>query len=230
MFQKKNKIVPYPRSRGPPKMVTYGPRVKKKVSFWGDGEHKKKPTYRHTVYFYKHEPPSYLYAQKPSIPEIKPPRNKFQIETQHIRAKWKLLLKKRMRQGTQQWTRAYKNIVDIVGSPLQWPEHICSERFNSRGEIVRNHPEKDLRVLLLKRGLRYNQRFCLSLFLISNGVNPVLVMEYFKINQSIKEDAYGSIQAMFDTYSRRDEKSRHWYSYDLINKRWENMNGEKMRF
>ena len=204
-------------------------KIRKTVTFWGE-KHDEKPLPRHYVYFYKHEPSSYLYCEKPTTPQIPPPRNAFQIETNRIRATWKLLLKKRMRQGGRPWITAYRNIVDIVGSPLNWAEHICSERYSRSGKIVRNNPQKDLRFLLLQRGLRYNQRFCLSLFLVSNGVNPLLVLEYFKVNKSIKEDAFKSIEAMFNSYTNRDENARKWYSYDLINKRWENMNGEKIRF
>ncbi len=209
----------------------------KKVAFWGDYGGKK-PMAREQVYFLKNEPPRLLYRHPPSVtalPESRRSalhesrRSAFEIETRRIRATWKLLLRKRKKSGGRSWVQAYQDIVDIVGSPLTWPEHICSERIHNK-QRVRNSREHDMRFLLLQKNLRYGQRFYLSLFLVSNGVNPVMIMQYFQENGSLKYDAVKSIQAMFEEYKQRSEKSREWYSFDLTNGQWETMDGKRKRW
>ena len=143
--------------------------------------------------------------------------------TNRSRALYKrtLSIKKRC---SDRFARAFDALTIATGDPLNWPEHICAERKGRQA-----HESEDFRRLLLKSHLKHGERFKLTLFLLSNGVAPWIIKEYYRANCSLRdESAERSVAAMIDEFgSPTSDKWKAWTSFDLVTRRWEKMAGDK---
>jgi hypothetical protein len=135
----------------------------------------------------------------------------FEIETKRRRALFKKELSLRKRTSPH-FSRHYEDIVDLIGDPLQWPEHICSVR----------------RTKMCSKHVGHPQRFKLTLFLLSNGVPADIILDFYKANGSLRdESAERSVKALTKAYCNRT-LSTDFVSFDLTRARWENLRGEPL--
>ncbi len=150
----------------------------------------------------------------------------FEIETKRRRALFKKELSLRKRTSPH-FSRHYEDIVDLIGDPLQWPEHICSVR---RTKMCSKHVGQieDFRRLLITPCIKHPQRFKLTLFLLSNGVPADIILDFYKANGSLRdESAERSVKALTKAYCNRT-LSTDFVSFDLTRARWENLRGEPL--
>jgi hypothetical protein len=150
----------------------------------------------------------------------------FQIESNRLRALFKkeLCERKRIRPTFEQ---KYNNLIEFVGDPLNWPENICSTRISRFGK---RHVDArdDMRRMLITPFLKHSQRFKITLFLLSNGVPPVVIQEFYDANNSLRDNsAKRSIKQLYQDYANctNNGLDAKWCTFDLIKGRWENLNG-----
>ena len=142
----------------------------------------------------------------------------FEIETKRRRALFKRELSERKRARGDYFTQQYADITDLTGDPLNWPEQICAIR-------KQRHASKfeDFRRLFISPTLKYRERFTLTLFLLGNGVNPTMILEYYAANGTLRDvSALRSIKSLCQSY--RDQTIPNFTSYDLTSGRYEKMN------
>ena len=152
----------------------------------------------------------------------------FDILTKRYRALFLRELSSRKRRSAR-FARSYEMITDLIGDPLNWPELICAVRVSNG---VRRHAcaREDFRRLFIAENLKHGERFKLTLFLLSNGVPPIMIEEYYTANASLRdESAVRSVKAMLDEYKCLDELKRNsWSTFDLCTGRWEYLNGKPL--
>jgi hypothetical protein len=160
----------------------------------------------------------------------------FEIETKRRRALFKRELSNRKKRSSV-FKRCYNDIVDLVGDPLQWPEYICSVRrclrptegcLRPTGRWRHVGQADDFRRLLIKPNLKHAQRFKLTLFLLSNGIHPKIIMDFYNANGSLRDvSARRSVESLMKSYLDSTIPLS-FISFDLTRGRWENMRGDKM--
>ena len=159
----------------------------------------------------------------------------FDIETKRLRAIFKRELASR-KMRNKRFATAYENIVDLIGNPLDWPESICSVKHTKDGKKRHANKEEDFRRLFISENLKHGYRFKLTVFLLGNGVPPHMIKKYYKENGSLRDaSAKRSVETMFKNYQRISVDfarntmecltTRKWSTFDLINNRWEDMDG-----
>ena len=161
---------------------------------------------------------------------------KFDFETKRLRAIFKKELSLRKKKNPH-FAEAYNDIVDLIGDPLNWPESICCVKYTKNG--IKRHAEKDedFRRLFISKKLKHGYRFKLTIFLLGNGIPSYMIKKYYKENGSLRDDsARRSVKNILERYERLSVDSarttleclttRKWTTFDLINQRWEDMDGK----
>ena len=159
----------------------------------------------------------------------------FDIETNHLRATFKKELSLRKKRN-KRFVDAYNDIVDLIGDPLNWPESICSVKYIKNGTKRHAGKEEDFRRLFISENLKHGYRFKLTVFLLGNGVPRHMIKTYYKENGSLRDNsARMSVNSMLKRYDQLSANSarntleclttRKWITFDLINRRWEDMDG-----
>ena len=142
----------------------------------------------------------------------------FEIETKRRRALFKRELSERKRARGDSFTQQYADITDLTGDPLNWPEQICAIRKHRHASKF-----EDFRRLFISPTLKYRERFKLTLFLLGNGVNPTMILEYYAANGTLRDvSALRSVKALCKSYI--EQTISNFTSYDLTSGRYEKMN------
>ena len=140
------------------------------------------------------------------------------LEQKRNTALFKMLLSRRKKSKGLRFVSSYSDLLEVISNPINWPPRICSTNTN-------------MRMLLLKESLNHSQRFMLTLFLLSNGVAPNLILSYYDANNSLRdESAIKSVQSLIKSYQNPTESFLLKYSsFDLHKGRWEKLNGTKVK-
>ncbi len=72
------------------------------------------------------------------------------------------------------------------------------------------------RQLFMQRNLTYAQRFLLVVFLLHNACNPVLMLEYFHLNGSLRDmQALRHVQSLIRSWQNDAEWCKRYYTFDF---------------
>ena len=152
----------------------------------------------------------------------------FKIETKRRRALFKRELSLRKKRS-HAFTRHYHDIVDLIGDPLRWPERICAVRCVGTAQRRHTAPTDDFRRLLIAPNLKHAPRFKLTLFLLSNGIPPQMILDFYQANGSLRDiSAQRSVESLTKSYCASKMPTT-FVSFDLTRGRWEDMNGVALR-
>lgn len=117
------------------------------------------------------------------------------------------------------FTKIFDLLSDLLGNPLNWNELICSLNNSI-----------DMRRLLLKPNLKHKERFILTLFLLTNGIDPLIIKEYYITNNSLRDDsARKSVYCLIDRYDSDENFMNNFYSFSLVENNYMYLNNKKKK-
>ena len=101
----------------------------------------------------------------------------------------------------------FSDICDIIGPSDQWPERILD--------------------LFWSKNVKHLNHFILCTFVIVNGLNPQIFLEWVDVIGMARDyDVFEEFKTLLDTLRSNPQKWNKVYGYNVINHRYEYINGK----